>query len=91
VRLLRWLRRRWVRGGPIAGSSRRASAFVPIGVPVDRLRDHALKTELAGVLDVTRQETAACGAKPNGSTARSSSSSAGRTRKDRVLISARCC
>ena len=38
-----------------------------------------------------RQETAAYGAKPNGSTAKSSPSSAGPTRKERGRISARCC
>jgi len=39
----------------------------------------------------THQETVASGAKQNGSTAKSSSSSAGRTRKERGLISGRCC
>jgi hypothetical protein len=38
-----------------------------------------------------RRETAAFGAKPNGSAARNSSSSAGLTRKDPGRISARCC
>jgi hypothetical protein len=58
--------------------------------------EHAGKLDFEGVVSKTidapmRQETAASGAKPNGLTARSSSSSAGPTRRERAPISGRCC
>jgi hypothetical protein len=57
---------------------------------------HAGKLGFEGVVSMTidapmRREIEACGAKPNGSTAKSSPSSAGPTQKERGLILGRCC